>query len=117
MAEKSEKKARGPGRPIKPGQVLNPGGRPKLDEEYKALVKANTVAAMQVVISLLSSDREDIKLKAAQEIIDRAYGKAAQPIVGSDDHDPINMRVKQDLTRLSDVELAQLEQLVDKVTN
>jgi hypothetical protein len=70
----------------------NPGGRPKASDEYKALVKANTVQAMQTVIDLMrNSPKEDIRLKAAQEVIDRAYGKAAQPIVGDKEFDPMQI--------------------------
>lgn len=66
---------------FKPGQSGNPSGRPKTPQEFKDIVKANTVDAIKKVLYLMNNaDKEDIQLKAAQEILDRGLGKATQVI-------------------------------------
>ena len=69
---------------FKPGQSGNPNGRPKQPKEFKDLVKANTVPALQAVIEIMNDPhtKPNDRLKAAELIIDRAYGKATQPIDG-----------------------------------
>ena len=68
----------------KPGRSNNPNGRPKQPKEFKDLVKANTVPALQAVIEIMNDPhtKPNDRLKAAELIIDRAYGKATQPIDG-----------------------------------
>ena len=67
---------------------LNPhnglGGRPKLPAEFKEVVKCNTVPALMTVINIMqdSNAKAADRLKAAEIIIERAYGKAVQPIIG-----------------------------------
>lgn len=62
------------------GQSGNPTGRPKQDPEIRDLARAKTPQAFKVIIDLLASDDEAIRLSAAKDIIDRAYGKAAQAL-------------------------------------
>ncbi len=72
----------------------NPNGRPKTPQEFKDIVKANTVDAIKKVIYLMNNaEKEDIQLKAAETILDRAYGKAAQPIVGDNDFDALRIDI------------------------
>lgn len=80
---KTEKRA-APPTAFKPGQSGNPSGRPKLPEEFKELAKTNSVTALQKVIDILNNPESDNKdrLKAAEIIMDRAWGKANQPIDG-----------------------------------
>lgn len=73
----------------------NAGGRPKHPKEFKELVKEHTVEALQTVIDIMN-DKEakpTDRLKASELIIDRAYGKAAQPIVGDGEHDAIQINI------------------------
>ena len=76
--------------------VNGKNGRHKIPQEFKDIVKANTVDAINKVIYLMNNaGKEDIQLKAAETILDRAYGKAAQPIVGDNEHDPIKVEATQ----------------------
>jgi len=75
---------------FKKGVSGNPAGRPKTPQEIKDIVKANTVAAINRVIYLMNnSKKEEIQLKAAQEILDRGLGKATQLIAGDTEHGPL----------------------------
>lgn len=69
------------------GQSGNPGGRPKVPPEVKALLQERTLTAMQKLCGLLESKDEKIVLAAATAILDRALGKPSQSVVHSGDED------------------------------
>ena len=56
----------------------NPGGRPKGNPEVKEKLKAASPEAARVLVSLLHSEKDSIRLTAAQDILDRTEGKAIQ---------------------------------------
>jgi len=86
MAEKNEakpKKRRGPGRPIKKGQVLNPGGRPKIPEDIKQAYREHTWDAIATLVWAArqrSVSAAASAVRAAGEILDRGWGKAPQTV-------------------------------------
>lgn len=75
----------------------NPNGRPKTPQEFKDIVRANTVKAINTLITIMDDpDAKDAdRIKASELIIDRAYGKAAQPIVGDNEHDAVQIEATQ----------------------
>lgn len=81
-AQKSKVKAKPRGKPIAKGQVLNPGGRPKKTPEELDLIaacKAKTPEALDVIVNIMmNSDKDAVRLSAAQSIIERGYGKPTQ---------------------------------------
>ena len=64
-----------PGKPWKKGESGNPSGRPKQNPEVIETLKAHSVEAAETLIKLLNSRDENIRLKAAQVILDRTEGK------------------------------------------
>jgi hypothetical protein len=66
--------------PFKPGQSGNPLGRKKLDPDIAALARAASPDAIKKQIELLQSKDENVALKAAAAILDRAWGKPAQTV-------------------------------------
>jgi len=58
----------------------NPSGRKKADPEIVKALKAATPQAVRVLISLLDSDDDNVRLKAANIILERELGKPVQPI-------------------------------------
>jgi hypothetical protein len=74
--------------PFQPGQSGNPGGRPKENAEVKRLAREQGVASIQKLIALRDSQDERISLAACQALLDRAFGKPAQAIIGGEEDDP-----------------------------
>ena len=70
------------GTPFKPGNSGNPGGRPKIPEEVKTMARAASPKAMRALIAILDDENSrppDI-IRAAEAIINRAYGTPQQSI-------------------------------------
>ena len=82
---------------FKKGVSGNPNGRPKIPQEFKDIVKANTVKAINTLVNIMddASAKEADRIKAAEIVIDRAYGKAAQPIMG--DKEKARYKANRDL--------------------
>ena len=76
-AENSGETARG--RPFKPGQSGNPGGRPKMPEDVREAFRALVPEAIQTIVYVMRHGKKDKdRTDAANSIIDRAYGKPMQ---------------------------------------
>jgi ABC-type xylose transport system substrate-binding protein len=70
------------------GQSGNPGGRPKANVAIKELARAHTEAALQTLVAALGAENEGTRVAAANSLLDRAYGKPAQAVIGGDEDDP-----------------------------
>lgn len=86
VAENSKRAA--PGRPFRPGQSGNPGGRPK---GLAALIRQQTGDGAELVgfaLKVLRSSRQDprLRLQACEWLADRGFGKAVQSheVTGAD---------------------------------
>lgn len=58
---------------FKPGQSGNPGGRPK---GIAAIARAHAGRAVDVLVEAMDDKDSRVRIAAAKEILDRAYGKA-----------------------------------------
>lgn len=65
-----------------PGQSGNPGGRKKVSPEIRKVFEAATIDAAELLCGILRDPSCDVKLRvhAAELILDRVFGKSAQPI-------------------------------------
>lgn len=73
------------------GQSGNPGGRPKEAAQVKELARKHAPAAIRKLFELMKCGNPRVEVAAAQAVLDRAYGKPAQAIVGDDDAPPIRI--------------------------
>lgn len=82
MPEKGPRK--GNSTSIKPGQVLNPGGRPKTPESVKLAFAGMMPLALAALRNILDGTDEAAKasdrLKAAELVFDRNLGKAVETV-------------------------------------
>ena len=70
------------GRPFQKGQSGNPSGRKPIPQDVRDMLKAATKDAAKLLIDTMKNDSEkiDMRIKCAETILDRVYGKATQPI-------------------------------------
>jgi hypothetical protein len=66
--------------PFQPGQSGNPGGRPKGEAALKAAAREFTEQSLGVMAASLTDEDPRIRLKAAELLLDRAWGKPSQSI-------------------------------------
>jgi hypothetical protein len=60
---------------FQPGQSGNPGGRAKMPPEIRNMLTAKAHEAVQVIANELGNGDPRVALKAAELLLDRAYGK------------------------------------------
>jgi hypothetical protein len=70
---------------FKDGVSGNPSGRPKENNEVKALAAEHTVEAIKKIYHLMGyAEEEETQLKAAIYLIERAWGRPAQSLKNED---------------------------------
>jgi hypothetical protein len=67
----------------------NPSGRPKTPEAFKQLARENAIPALQTAIDIMQDTKKQAKdrLKAAEIVINRAYGLPVQAVTGGEDEE------------------------------
>lgn len=76
------------------GKSGNPSGRPKELGNIQALARVHTEKALRVLVEALDSEREDLRIKAADALLDRGWGKATQAInLAGENGAPIGIQV------------------------
>ena len=74
--------------PFKRGQSGNPGGRPKIVAEVQALAREHAKPALMTLVGIMKDSKcpAAVRVAAAKAILDRAYGKPAQMLIGDRDN-------------------------------
>lgn len=69
-------------KPFAPGRSGNPGGRPRIPEDVKALARTYTREAITTAAEIMRNPEETgtARMSAVNCILDRAWGKPAQHI-------------------------------------
>ena len=93
---------------FKPGVSGNPKGKPKSDPLVREILRANSPEAALKLVELLSSDKEEIRFMAAQEILNRTEGKPMQAV---------NMEVSGNMDVRSQIRAVLLERLNEEIRN
>ena len=68
------------GKPFQKGQSGNPGGRPKINRTIRALARAETAESFAIIKALRKSKDERVAFAAAQEMLNRAWGKPTERV-------------------------------------
>ena len=71
-------RGRGKGRPFAKGNSANPGGRPRVVHDVRALAQSHVPAAI-ATLQEIAADRDahpGARVAAAKELLDRAVGRA-----------------------------------------
>lgn len=75
------------------GQSGNPGGRPKGGDESVALARKHTKRAIERLAEIMEGEDSTAAARAANVLLERAWGKPAQTIEGNPDA-PIAMTIR-----------------------
>lgn len=77
----------------KPGQSANPGGRSKLEKDVRDLAREHSIAAINRLVYLMdNAQSERTQAAAAEALLDRAWGRPPQAIIGGGEGDsPIRL--------------------------
>ncbi|MCJ2101973.1 DUF5681 domain-containing protein [Methylobacterium sp. E-046] len=69
-------------KPFAPGQSGNPGGRPRLPDDVKALARGYTREAIETAAEIMRDPEETgtARMSAINTILDRGWGKAPQHV-------------------------------------
>lgn len=106
ISEKAAAKRRPLGRPFEPGKSGNPSGRPKVAHELASAFQAHGLEALEVLLAVMRNRkaRGQDRIRAAEVILERGFGKALQPIGGPEG---------EPLSRGADVLENKLDALID----
>lgn len=63
------------------GKSGNPGGRPKENDELKALAREQSETAVKRLVYWMKSKNPKASVAACQILLDRGYGKATQEML------------------------------------
>ena len=85
-AQNSKGTAKPRGRPFKRGQSGNPGGRPKIPADIRQAFRDLTPLAVETLEEAMEKADWSNRVKAAQVVLERGWGKTPQPVVGDSDN-------------------------------
>ena len=75
-----------------PGQLGNPGGRPKDEHRVAELARSYTVEAIDTLVDLMRHGKDErVRGTAAQALLDRGWGKAKVEVVASAEGSYLNV--------------------------
>ena len=102
------------GKGFKPGQSGNPSGRPKGVAALAQSLTGDGKLALQVLLDIMQGKQlpglDEVpgyreRKECAVELLNRAYGKPAQPVDGDGEGGPIRLQIVSKLAAVLDVDL------------
>lgn len=86
---------------FKPGQSGNPGGRPSVTREVRALAQEHSATAVRTLVELMTTSADErVRLAAATAVLDRGVHRVATSIEEPDDREPVYAREREELRQL-----------------
>jgi hypothetical protein len=77
---------------FQPGQSGNPGGRKKGEEDIRELARQHTAEALAALVWVATKSASDsARVTAAVALLDRGYGRPAQPLANDLSHPITNV--------------------------
>lgn len=75
------------------GQSGNPGGRPGVPKHVRELARSHTEEAIETWVEVMrdKSAPPAARVSAANSVVERGWGKAAQPVTGEDGEGPAEL--------------------------
>ena len=84
------------GRQFKKGESGNPGGRPKVIADLRALARAHAPDAIKELARLaIKAKSEAARVAAIRELLDRGYGKTVQTLAAENEDDLSNKTAEE----------------------
>ena len=67
------------------GHTGNPTGRKKVPEDVRKMLSSSAPDAVKLLVDTVNNEnaRLDLRIKCAETVLERVYGKAVQPIEGN----------------------------------
>ena len=95
----------------KKGVSGNPLGRPKKYVEITRLAQNHSVEALEKLVEIMRNKRSPkLALKAAELILDRAWGKAPQAITGESGSGPVKFEVSWKNSEVATIDITPHEE-------
>lgn len=99
-------------KPRKPGSGRKKGSVNRTTQQMRELAQQHGPDALQVLVGIMSfGASETARIAAAREVLDRAYGKVAQPVEVADMRVNTDGWSKQRLAAFHGVEVGQIESI------
>ena len=86
----------------RPGSGRPKGARSKLADDIRELAGKDALKAWKRIVGLMQSEDERVALAAAQEVLNRRYGKPAQALTGEGGEGAVKVMVVTGVDRDDD---------------
>lgn len=82
QSSKDAAKKRVPGRPFEKGKSGNPGGKKKIPDDIKEMLRGATPAACKLLCDTINDPeaKTELRIKCSEIVLDRVYGKPQQAV-------------------------------------
>ena len=86
---------------FQPGKSGNPGGRPKEIGRVKELARVHTEEALSTLAAIMRDSKSPAaaRVRAAECLLDRGWGRPTQPLAGDAEEPPVGIEISREELR------------------